>query len=325
MNVRAWVSMARPFTLLPPLLGILSGSACAWASALNPYPAFTWRLFWQVTIAACCASLMNAASNIINQVYDIEIDRINKPHRPLVTGELSLKHASWGAAVMYLFSIVPIWWVVPPPYDTGFQARTFAPLTAHACFWIYFGMLLCTLIYSVPAMGRTKRLGIWANATIAVARGELVQVGGWALFAPVTVVEPWYLGSVFFFFLLGAASTKDFSDMEGDRRGGCRTLPIAYGPTKAAWMISPAFILPWLMFPLGAWLPAPGGGRALAGTPALLALLGVALILWGGYALLLILRNPDELASTENHPSWTVMYAMMLAAQAGLGLAYLCC
>ena len=42
--------------------------------------------------------------------------------------------------------------------------------------------------------------------------------------------------------------------MDGDRRGGCRTLPIQYGVRRAAWMISPSFVVPWLMIPVGAWL-----------------------------------------------------------------------
>ena len=34
--------------------------------------------------------------------------------------------------------------------------------------------------------------------------------------------------------------------MEGDARGGCRTLPIVYGVRRAAWMISPSFVVPFL-------------------------------------------------------------------------------
>jgi len=324
MNLKPWISMVRPFTLLPPLLGILSGSACAWGSSHNLYVSFTWDLFWTIVLGSFCASLMNAASNIINQVYDLDIDRLNKPRRPLCTGEVTVRQALVVSWAMYFFSLAPIWWIVPPPHNADLLARTFAPWHAHACFWIYLGGLLCTFVYSAPKLGRTKRLGVWANVTIAIARGELLKVAGWAFVATVTLAEPWYLGAVFFLFLLGATSTKDFSDMEGDRLGGCRTLPVAYGPKKAAWMIAPSFVLPWLLFPLGVLLPAPGDtGRLLTGNPLFLAILGAGLILWGAWTVYLLLRNPDELARTENHPSWTHMYAMMMAAQIGLGLAYL--
>lgn len=323
MNLKVWITLSRPFTLIPPLLGILSGSACAWGSSHNPYPHVTAGLLVTLVLGSVCASVMNAASNIINQVYDLEIDRVNKPNRPLCTGEATVRQALWVSGVMYVFSIVPIWWVVPPPYNRSLAEATTAPWYAHACFWIFLGGLLCTFIYSAPALGRTKRFGIWANVTVAVARGELLKVAGWAFVAPVTVWEPWYLGAIFFFFLLGATSTKDFSDMEGDRLGGCRTLPIVYGPVKAAWMIAPSFVLPWLLLPLGVLLPDGAGGRLLTGSVPLLVGLGFGLTLWGCYVVYLILRNPKELAYTENHPSWTEMYAIMMAAQVGLGLAYL--
>jgi hypothetical protein len=37
----------------------------------------------------------------------------------------------------------------------------------------------------------------------------------------------------------------------------------------------------------------------------------------------LILKDPEALAGTENHPSWTHMYLMMLTAQVGFAVAYL--
>src|SRR5436190_10725116 len=93
--VKPYLSLARPFTLLPPLLGIISGAVCAWGSAHNPDPtrAVTTSLLLTVALGSICASFLNAANNSINQIYDLEIDRINKPNRPLVTGELSLRQA----------------------------------------------------------------------------------------------------------------------------------------------------------------------------------------------------------------------------------------
>jgi 4-hydroxybenzoate polyprenyltransferase len=32
------------------------------------------------------AAVLNAASNALNQIYDLEIDRVNKPLRPLPSG-----------------------------------------------------------------------------------------------------------------------------------------------------------------------------------------------------------------------------------------------
>jgi geranylgeranylglycerol-phosphate geranylgeranyltransferase len=172
-----------------------------------------------------------------------------------------------------------------------------------------------TSLYSVPPF-RTKRLGIWANVTIAIPRGVLLKVAGWSSVKTAMGIEPWFLGAIFGLFLLGATTTKDFADMEGDRVGGCRTLPIQFGVTKAAWMISPSFVLPFLMIPVGAW------SGILTGNFWLLNALGAFMAVYGLYVCYLMLRRPDDLAVEENHVSWAHMYRMMFVAQIGFALAY---
>jgi geranylgeranylglycerol-phosphate geranylgeranyltransferase len=314
----ALLSLSRPFTLFPPLLGIISGAICAWGSAHNPDPSrqLTQSVILTVVLGSLCAAFLNAASNALNQIYDLEIDRINKPNRPLVTGEVSLRQAWVFTWVMYALAIVPTWLVVVYPYTT-WSEKLFAPLSAHECFFIYIAGMIFTFIYSAPAFGRTKRHAVLANVTIAIPRGCLLKVAGWTMVARASVAEPWFIGAIFMFFLLGAASTKDFSDMKGDLAGGCRTLPIRFGVRRAAWMISPFFVLPWLLMPVGA---ATG---ILTGNPTFLILLGVGLAIWGSYTVWLLVRNPDELTATENHPSWRHMYLMMMAAQIGFAAAYL--
>ena len=44
----------------------------------------------------------------------------------------------------------------------------------------------------------------------------------------------------------------------------------------------------------------------------------ILLVGWGCYTVYLMVRRPEDLATTENHPSWTHMYLMMMAAQMGL-------
>lgn len=315
--MRSYIALSRPFTLLPPLLGILSGAVCAWGSAHNPDPSrtLTASVVMTVVLGSLCAAFLNAASNALNQITDLEIDRINKPSRPLVTGQLSIRQAWIFTWVLYALAIVPTWWVVVYPHITWTQ-KFFAPLPAHECFFIYIAGMLFTFVYSAPAMGRTKAHPILANLTIAIPRGCLLKVAGWTMVARAGTAEPWFIGAIFMFFLIGAATTKDFSDMKGDLAGGCRTLPIAYGVKRAAWMIAPFFVFPWLLLPLGACY------GILTGNPPFLIGLGSFLALWGAYTVWLIVRNPDELTATENHPSWRHMYLMMMAAQIGFAAAY---
>ena len=231
-----WFEFSRPFTLVAPALGFASGAVTAAGAA--PREAWSPDLLLYPVIGLTMAAVLNAASNAINQIYDLEIDRINKPKRPLPSGRLSLAAAWTFTAVTYAIALTLAWLV--------------APGGRHECFWIVLVATAITVLYSVPPF-RTKRLGIWANVTIAIPRGVLLKVAGWSAVKTVMAVEPWFIGGIFGLFLLGASTTKDFADMEGDARGGCRTLPIIYGVRRAAWMISPSFVVPFLLIGVGAF------------------------------------------------------------------------
>ena len=325
-RARTYLDFTRPFTLLPPTLGVVSGAITAFGSASNPDPQrrLTLDIVLTILLGSLCAALLNAASNGINQYYDLEIDRKNKPGRHLVTGAISMRAGYIFSLILYAAAILPTWLVVIHPHVT-LAGKITAPLRFHECTMVYVIGLLFTFIYSAPAFGRTKKHGIWANITIAVPRGCLLKVAGWSMVASVLHLEPWYIGGIFMLFLLGASTTKDFSDMEGDRAGGCRTLPIVHGVRRSAWMIAPFFVFPWLLMPAGALLdnPLEPGRKILTGNPYVLSGLGVFLTLWGAYVCYLILKRPEELAEVENHISWKHMYLMMMAAQVGFAVAYL--
>src|SRR5262245_56319626 len=148
---------------------------------------------------------------------------------------------------------------------------------------------------------RTKRWGWPAQLTIAIPRGCLLKVCGWSCVAGVfDDVEPWFIGSVFFVFLLGASAPRDFAEMKEDAAAGCITLPIRYGVRSAARQIAPFFVAPWFLLPLGVLVKrgdVNGDGRpdpVLSGNPAFLVVLGAALALYGVYTVWTILRDPDE-------------------------------
>ncbi len=329
-RARKYLRLCRPFTLLPPLLGVVSGAVTAWGSASNPHLLaglprhFSFSIAWAILLGSLCAALLNAASNAINQIYDLENDRVNKPARPLVTGEITTDSAWRFAVALYVLAVVPTWLVVVWPHETVFE-RALAPLSAHQCFFIYLAGMAFTFVYSAPAFGRTKAHTLLSNLTIAVPRGCLLKVAGWSMVGSIGHFEPWFIGTIFFLFLLGASSTKDFSDMKGDRAAGCSTLPVRFGVERAARLISPFFVLPWLLLPLGAWVADPFAGThaILTGNRWILTCLGIGLAAWGAYTVRLILRNPQDLAEVENHPSWTHMYLMMMVAQLGFAAAYL--
>ncbi len=305
IDTQAWWTFIRPFTLLVPASGMVAGAMMA----LGADP--KWQSDWSQGLAGCVARVLagavlaaslNGYSNGVNQIYDIEVDRVNKPERMLPSGRMSVREA-WIVSLAFLAVALPL-----------------AAWINWECLAIVSTATALTTIYSAPPL-RTKSRGLWANITIAIPRGTLLVVCGWSTVKSVVTPEPWYIGAIFGAFFLGAATTKDFSDMEGDRLGDCRTLPVVYGVRKAAWIIAP-----FLSFPFLAILPGLQAG-ILSGSPKLLAALGLALPVWGIYiAWLLITASPEELAGRrgkENHASWTHMYLLTLVAQTGFATAYL--
>jgi 4-hydroxybenzoate polyprenyltransferase len=293
-SARTYWIFARPFTLVPPLTGIFSGSLLGYGATHASFHPL------KVTLAVLAAGALNAASNGLNQICDITNDGINKPHRPIPSGKLSIRQAWIFTAATYLLALVMV------------------AMVNRETFTIYLIAALATVAYSAPPI-RLKRHPVGSNLIIALIRGCLLKVAGWAAVATVlTSIEPWYIGSIYFVFLLGATTTKDFADIEGDRAAGCITLPVKYGAAWSARAITPSFILPWLMMPLGLVL------HVLSGNPAAILILSIVMLVWGSYVAYLINKDPHRLVTEgENHPSWHHMYWMMMVGHLGLAGAYL--
>ena len=86
---------------------------------------------------------------------------------------------------------------------------------------------------------------------------------------------------------------------------------------RAAWLIAPSFVVPFLLISAGALL------HVLTGNFWLLQLLALVMTTYGVFVCYLMLRRPDELAVDANHVSWAHMYRMMFVAQVGFAAAYL--
>ncbi|HLQ67249.1 MAG TPA: UbiA family prenyltransferase [Candidatus Limnocylindrales bacterium] len=287
--------LARPFTLIAPALGMFTGSVIA-LGASPPIPLTPW-IAAKIALGTLMAAVLNAASNTLNQVTDLEADRINKPSRPIPSGRVAPYEAIRLAGWLYAAAFV------------------LASLVGPQCTLLAGTAAVLTVMYSAPPF-RLKAVPFLANAVIALPRGVLLKVAGWSCVRDFGRTEPWYIGLIFGLFLLGATTTKDFADIRGDRAAGYRTLPVLLGPRRAAWFTAPFLVLPFLLIPYGLIQ------SYLTGDPWILLGLTAVLVSWGAYVAYLMLRRPDDLARTENHPSWTHMYVMMFVAQIGFALAY---
>jgi geranylgeranylglycerol-phosphate geranylgeranyltransferase len=157
-----------------------------------------------VLLACVSGGLIAAGANTINDYFDLEIDRINKPKRPLVAGKLS----SSQALIIALFE-----------FAVGSLLALFIGLLA---FIIAFSISLLLFFYSY----RLKRLPLIGNLAVSFSTGMAFIYGGIAVHRVVETLIP----AIFaFFYHFGREIIKDIQDREGDTSEKARTFPIIYG------------------------------------------------------------------------------------------------
>jgi homogentisate phytyltransferase/homogentisate geranylgeranyltransferase len=194
---------------------------------------------------------VNIAIVGVNQITDVEIDRVNKPFLPIAAGDLSLA----GAKV-----IVGVCCVLPLAMGlTQGWVETVAVAAA----------LAVGAVYSLPPF-RLKRFPVAASLCISGVRSVVVNLGVYWHFAGGIDPVVWALCLFVLPFSLAIALLKDVPDIEGDRRFAIRTFTVRLGP-------EPVFRLG-----MGALLVAYGGMILIA--PVVLRDSVEPLVLVGGHA-----------------------------------------
>jgi geranylgeranylglycerol-phosphate geranylgeranyltransferase len=179
--------------------------------------------------------LVSGAGNAINDYFDIKIDSINRPERPIPSGRVKLKEAFYFSYLLFALGTL-----------LAFSINTVCGAIA-----LFNSILL--IIYAKTLKG-TPFLG---NLSIGYLTGSTFLFGA-------SVFGPGGLKTLFVLFLLAALAItareiiKDIEDMEGDRAEGADTLPLRIGAKKASYLaaligllavsLSP---LPYLMSVLG--------------------------------------------------------------------------
>jgi len=212
--VQAFWKFVRPHTIRGTLLGTIALTT----RALLENPALIdWGLLPKALMGLLALLCGNGFIVGINQIYDVDIDMVNKPFLPVAAGELS-PGLAW-ALCLGLASL-----------GVAIVARNFGPLISA----LYtFGLLLGTL-YSVPPF-RLKRSAIAAFLIIATVRGFLLNFGVYystrAALGAGFVWSPaiTFITTFVTLFAVVIAVTKDLPDVEGDRQNGIETFATRLG------------------------------------------------------------------------------------------------
>jgi geranylgeranylglycerol-phosphate geranylgeranyltransferase len=195
MSAAAFIRITRPHN-----------AVVAGLTALIGYLVATGTLTPPALLLAVTVGLITAAGNVINDVYDVEIDRINRPDRPIPAGAISLAGAK--AYTVALFA-------------GGLLA---AALTTALCFTIALANTAVLVAYAV----RLKRAPGIGNLAVAYLTASVFLFGG--AFAGVEgLVQNLTLAVITFLATIAREVLKDAEDVDGDAAGGARTLPMIIG------------------------------------------------------------------------------------------------
>ena len=211
--------MSRPINVLIALLTIL----------IAAFVTGEFRLQTTLYLACLTAVFMTSGANIVNDIFDIAIDRINKPRRPLPSGLVSIRQA-WA----YFYA-----------------AYALALLAALFSGWPMFliASLIALLLYLYSTS--LKRTILWGNLTVSFSTAMAFIYGAMAVGAWKAGIIPAVFSLLFHF---GREIVKDMQDVEGDLADGAVTFPGRYGMIKAIILINIIFfilivltIIPYIM------------------------------------------------------------------------------
>ncbi len=200
--------------LMRPLNVLIAGISVLIAASLSPHFQFSQML----VLAIISAGLITGAANTINDIYDIEIDAINKPKRILPSGKISLKDAWRAYFVINIFALLII--VLQDLFLFTIAVFSICTLYFYSAYFkrtILAGNFIVSLVSGLAFIFGAAAIGDWAAGIVP------------AVFA--------------FLFHFGREILKDLQDVQGDLSKGAVTFAGHFGKRKSIMLINVIFFL----------------------------------------------------------------------------------
>jgi chlorophyll synthase len=204
--------LMKPVTWFGPMWAFLCGAIASGATA--------WVLpdIGRILLGIVLAGpVLCGVSQIINDYFDRDIDALNEPDRLIPSGMVS------NAQIIITVGALLVVGVGIGLY-LGSAVALFAAI----------GLLLA-IFYSAPPL-RAKRNGWIGNAMVAISYEGLAWMAGHAAFGHLTFASV-LLALLYSFGAHGIMSINDYKSVAGDSVSGIRSIPVIYGPKRAAWLI----------------------------------------------------------------------------------------
>lgn len=202
---------------------------------------------WQVILLCTSTALITASGNVINDIYDIRIDHINKPDRIIVGKRITEKSAFTFYIILTVVAII-----------AGFiLANSLGRPLLVSVF-----IITSYLLYLYASQIKSYLLAGNVLVSLLVAMVILV-VGLFELYPAITegnrTVQAYFFGLLLDYALFALMVNlirewvKDCEDLDGDHAGGRSTLAVVLGRARAAKLIAffaciPLFLISWYVY-----------------------------------------------------------------------------
>ncbi|MEM3506934.1 MAG: geranylgeranylglycerol-phosphate geranylgeranyltransferase [Candidatus Bathyarchaeia archaeon] len=219
-KIIGYLRLIRPINCLMMGFAVIVGAALTNPNILG----FTWK---NLIYGFITGFMLTAASMVINDYYDREIDAINEPNRPIPSGLISTKGALAFAIVLTTMGFIAA-------YFTGILSFITAIIA-----WIIF------IAYTTFG----KRTGLFGNFLVSTC------VAIPFIYGSIAVTNKVKLNVLIFVFMVflsntGREITKGIVDVQGDRMKNIKTLAVRYGEKTAAFVAVSFYISTILLSPL---------------------------------------------------------------------------
>ncbi len=206
--MRPYLAILRPNNIL---LTLFTQGVFMIAASRTSYFNIEWsNIIWPesiLIILTCC--LTAAGGYIINDLFDVETDHVNRPNKRILKRDISHK-----AAIVYYIILTALGQICG--YYAGLGIGLFASAIA-------------VLLYFYSS--DLKAMGLPGNSLIAFMSGSVIYIASRGIHE---INSAYFAEYAFLAFLLTMARelVKDAEDVEGDKEQGCETFPILHGTRK---------------------------------------------------------------------------------------------
>ena len=193
-KLTVYIRLMRPLNVVIGVIGVLLGAYLT--SNLEVMPLFWYVIGTTVTFTG--------AANAINDYYDFEIDKINRPKRPIPSGQIPRDNAKFFAYTLFFIGLICAAWTGALPLLVALVSLGL--LVGYSRWW--------------------KRQPIIGNMVVSLMIAIAFLYGSIAFGRPWAALPPAFMG---FVYTWGREIVKDLEDATGDAARQAKTLPIVLG------------------------------------------------------------------------------------------------